>query len=604
MAMLSSIQPAFPRWLRSAAANFVDATKLVLEHSSAWASIILALLTAGTLWVGAWYMADQDASRTQTAAFNDTENLARAFEENIIRLIQAYDQTLLFARSSYATSPGDFDLAKWAHEQHFVTDAALQIVIIGKSGVLADSTLGRPKTPMDLSDREHFRVHVNDAKDFLYISPPVFGRLSKKWSIQMSRRIYGPNGSFDGVILVSIDPLYLERFFESIDVAKKGMVLLSGLDGIVRARASADDRTIGQSILSGSLFAHLQYEESGSFVTTGERDGTVRFTSYRKVRGYPLVVAVGVARSAAFANIRYRRILYYSTALLVSLLIFVLTGMIVRWQIRLHRAAEKLWESANFDYLTKLPNRNKLNNEVSRLLAPAVGEQRQFALLLLDLDNFKLVNDTLGHEAGDVVLCAVANRLRDMARSSDFIARLGGDEFALLVNNAEAHNLGGLAQRILYELRRKMDYRGQSIEMCVSMGIAFFPNHGSTWADIFRAADLALYQAKKGGRNQSVVFEPRMRAEAEKRFDVLGSVRSAIEQHRIAPYYQPQICIESGEVVGFEALARIVEGDGKIRTPDEFLSALDDPAVARMFGHQMIQAACLDFAYGANNGIH
>jgi hypothetical protein len=254
-------------YLTLARKHVAQAVKLTRESPGSLGSIFIAVISASAIWLGAFYMAVQDATRTEEAAYQNTANLSRAFEENTIRLIQAYDQILLFARSSYTADPSGFNLIKWANDQKFSTDAALQIVILNKNGLLAATTLGMPKKPMDLSDREHFRVHIHDGRDYLFISKPVLGRLSHKWSLQMSRRIFNPDGSFGGVILVSIDPYYLVRFYDSIDVDKRGMVLLAGLDGVIRARISTYDRTIGQSIKSGELFKHLAKAPSGSFVT-------------------------------------------------------------------------------------------------------------------------------------------------------------------------------------------------------------------------------------------------------------------------------------------------------------------------------------------------
>jgi EAL domain-containing protein (putative c-di-GMP-specific phosphodiesterase class I) len=139
-----------------------------------------------------------------------------------------------------------------------------------------------------------------------------------------------------------------------------------------------------------------------------------------------------------------------------------------------------------------------------------------------------------------------------------------------------------------------MDYRGQSIKMYATMGIACFPDHGATWSDIFRAADLALYRAKQAGRNRIMVFERAMLLEATKKFEVLDFVRSAIKNDYVVPFYQPEISIETGEVVGFEALARIVIGGDRISAPATFLSALEDPEVGRAFGLRMIDRVTRD----------
>jgi diguanylate cyclase (GGDEF)-like protein len=423
--------------------------------------------------------------------------------------------------------PARFDLMRWARDQKFVTDVSLQIVIINKAGMLAATTLGMPSAPMDLSDREHFRVHVDTDRDTLFISKPIFGRVSNKWSIQLSRRIIARDGSFAGDILVSLDPNYLANFYESIDVRKDGMVLLVGLDGIVRARASAGDRTIGQSIASGALFSWLARASSGSYVTN---EGVQRLASYRQVKGYPLVVAVGFARAEVFAEVERRRMIYYGMATFVSILVLTFAAMIVRHQIGLQSARDKLWEAANFDSLTKLPNRNRLQDMVTAIIADPGTQQERFAVLLLDLDNFKIINDTLGHEAGDLVLRTAAKRIKRMSREAHVVVRLGGDEFAVLLRGGLArHEVEETALHILREIRRKIEYRGRSIEMSISIGIACFPEHAATWSDIFRAADLALYRAKQLGRNRAIIFESTMLVEAENKLALLESVRSAIQ---------------------------------------------------------------------------
>jgi diguanylate cyclase (GGDEF)-like protein len=549
---------------------------------------LVGLLSLGIIWLGVWYLASEDANRTEVSRYQDTANLARAFEEHIIRLIQAHDQILLFARSSIAKDREGLDLAQWAREQQFATDVTLQIATTDKTGLLTGSNLGMPPTPLDLSDREHFRIHAETSRDELFISKPVLGRVSGKWSIQLSRRLNAPDGSFAGVVILSLDPSYLTSFYESIDINKEGMVLLVGLDGIVRARVAGEDRAIGQSLATSTLFSRLAQANSGSFVARGQMDGIVRLASYRRVKGYPLVVVVGLSRAEAFASVEHRRMLYFAMAGFVSLLVLFFKAHVLRHQVR-------LWKSANVDTLTELPNRKRLHAVVNEIISDAQNGGEPFALLLLDLDNFKFVNDTLGHEAGDLVLRTAAERIKRMSRDATLVARLGGDEFALLVRSAEPQReIELIAQRVMRALRWKMNYRGHSIKMYATIGIACFPGHGEAWSEMFRAADLALYRAKQAGRNRIMVFEPAMLSDAEKKFEVLDTVRLAIEKDCLVPFYQPEISIETGEIVGFEALARIVLDDGRIRPPAEFLSALEDPEVGRAFGLRMVDRVTRD----------
>src|SRR5882672_4276166 len=131
-----------------------------LWDSGIYVTILLGVFSVAVAWLGAWYISTEELERTEAAAYQDTANLARAFEEHIIRLIQAHDQILIFARTSYSKDPQSFDLAQWAREQQFATDVTLQIATTDKRGMLTGSNLGMPSTPTDLGDREHFRVHA------------------------------------------------------------------------------------------------------------------------------------------------------------------------------------------------------------------------------------------------------------------------------------------------------------------------------------------------------------------------------------------------------------------------------------------------------------
>src|SRR5882757_1499916 len=568
-----------------------------------YVTILLGVFSVAVAWLGAWYISTEELERTEAAAYQDTANLARAFEEHIIRLIQAHDQILIFARTSYSKNPQSFDLAQWAREQQFATDVTLQIATADKRGMLTGSNLGMPSTPTDLSDREHFRVHAGSDRDELFISQPVLGRVSGKWSIQLSRRLNAPDGSFDGVVILSIDPYYLASFYESIDINTEGNVILVGLDGIVRARVSREGRTVGRTMMGSTLFKRLAESPSGSYRGAGRTDGVVRLSSYRRVKGYPLVVVFVLSQAQVLERVMLHRILYFGAAALVSILVLSFKIMIVRRQLGLHRARDKLWQLANLDSLTGLPNRNRLHEVVKTIISES-AKAEPFTLLLLDLDNFKFVNDTLGHEAGDLVLRTAAERIKRMARGTHLVARLGGDEFAILLRNtADRNRIGMTARRVLRALRQRMEYRGHTIESYGSIGVACFPEHGASWGEVFRAADLALYRAKHVGRNRALVFDPGMLSAAEDRFGMLRMVRSAIENDRIVPFYQPEIAIETGEIVGFEALGRIVHADGRVGTATEFLPALEDPEIGRAFGLKMMDRVTSDLGRWLEAGL-
>ncbi|MEA2992192.1 MAG: hypothetical protein QOD40_1112 [Alphaproteobacteria bacterium] len=835
-------------------ASIASLAELRLNDPGLVGSFVLGLFALILMWLGTAYISQQDYNRTEAAAYRDTGNLARAFEEHIIRLFQAHDQILLFVRSAYTKDPQHFDLVQWAKDQQFATDVALQVAIADKDGLTIASNLPIPTPAPNLGDRKHFRVHVGTDRDELFISEPVIGRVSGKPSIQLSRRINAADGSLAGVVILSLDPAYLASFYDAVDSNKKGSVALVGLDGVIRAYAAGPIRNINKSLESSSLLDRVAHTDAGTFLSRGQLDGTHRLSSYRRVKGYPLAVVVGFSQDEVFAAVHRNRLIYYGAAAFVSVLILVFMSLVLKHQVGLRRARDrlneseaqyrsvvngirevifqtdaatslafinkawtdvmgfavedslkhpllgyvhpddqpaavilfgaipdsddhldslelrfvtktgevrwmelaarptfdhqgqftgmagtltdvtarreaesalrdsefkfrsmfdtapvgialtgaggellevnsafaalcgrngkelqtltfadllpseqrekveeyraqaphdrqaapiecdiigsdasqvtvllnsapassserlplawsiiqdiserkrvemKIWEAAKFDALTHLPNRQMLHDVLDEIIADPDKRNANLTLLLVDLDNFKIINDTFGHEAGDLVLCAAAERISSVAGDAKLVARLGGDEFTILLHGKPGE-IDRTVQGILSSLRRRMNYRGRAVEMFGSIGIARFPDHAATRSDLFRAADLALYRAKHDGRNRAAVFEPAMLIEAETKFEVLSSVRSAIKENRLVPFYQPEICIESGEISGFEALARIIGRDGRLTMPGEFMAAFQDPEVGRCLGLKMLELVARDLQSWLSAGL-
>ncbi|HEV2678355.1 MAG TPA: ATP-binding protein [Aliidongia sp.] len=294
------------------------------------------------LWIGIFHSLQVEREQALFGAAQNTSNLSRAFEEHIVRSIKAIDQTLLYARDSYAKAPSEFDIAAWAKNIQFLTDLTFQVSLIDKDGIFRGSNLAPATERVDLSDREHFRVQRDRLGDELFISKPVLGRVSSKWSIQMTRKIIAPDGSFDGVFVISLDPQYLSRFYDSVDIGSKGAVALVGTDGIVRARAAAGGAGIGQAILGASLLKAYAVAPAGTYQAVSAIDGIDRVYSYRGVRAYPLIVSVGIAEQEVMAGYVADRRLYFVMGTLLTILLLIVMAIIVRREAGLLNTREKL----------------------------------------------------------------------------------------------------------------------------------------------------------------------------------------------------------------------------------------------------------------------
>ncbi|MFN3388979.1 MAG: EAL domain-containing protein [Allosphingosinicella sp.] len=266
-------------------------------------------------------------------------------------------------------------------------------------------------------------------------------------------------------------------------------------------------------------------------------------------------------------------------------------------------AEERAQWSANHDFLTKLPNRHRLQQRLDELLADPAAMKKGFALLLLDVDQFKAVNDNLGHDAGDALLCAIAERLTSAARD-DIVARLGGDEFAILLEDvAEPEQLSAAVERMMRQLAEPCAYQGKLIDCQASIGASIYPEHGREKAELLKHADIALYSAKATGRGCWKLYDPQLRAEMQKRQSMVGLARTALTDDLIVPHYQPKVDMRSGAVAGFEALLRWDHAERGVQSPATISAAFEDLTLATEISDRMIARVLADMSGWLDRGV-
>jgi diguanylate cyclase (GGDEF)-like protein/PAS domain S-box-containing protein len=265
-------------------------------------------------------------------------------------------------------------------------------------------------------------------------------------------------------------------------------------------------------------------------------------------------------------------------------------------------AEEAIRFAANTDALTGLANRAMFQARLDAALAEAQAKGGAVALVLLDLDRFKEVNDSLGHDAGDEVLRTVARRLTRALPHDATIARLGGDEFGIVLPRTGRVGVGALCTGLLGDLRQPVRYLGREMDCAATIGYSTFPDDDTDAQRVLKNADMALYAAKTAGRGRAFAFTPAMRHEFDRRLQVLRNAKDALASDALVPFYQPKVSLRTGRIVGFEALLRWWDGR-QLQPPAALLEAFSDAELAAAIGGRILDRVLADMARWRADGV-
>jgi diguanylate cyclase (GGDEF)-like protein len=470
-------------------------------------------------------------TRTRDAAIADAHSDARAaaviFAERVRGTISALDTLLKLTAYERANMATPRSLRQLVADAGFASEDLLQLSRTDKTGMLVESNID-VVAPVSLADRDHIRYQVErSARSLpseLYIGQPVLGRVSKQWSIQLSRPIVKPDMSFEGVLVASLDPHYFERFFRQLQLAPEDEVVLVGLDGVVRMASRDIDAALAAHATRPDLVRRAATERSGWFLQE-EAQGLTRISYLMRLPDYPLIVTVGISRAAVLKRLAWQTRIMLMVGGLVCLII---AGLGTVLTIVTHRLKQKQIESEQMaqdlemevakrtqaladanallrtiavtDALTNLPNRRAFDRRLKAEVARASRHGALFSLLLIDIDHFKTINDELGHAAGDLVLSELGQLLKAEIRENDMATRVGGEEFAVILGDTGQADAVSAAERLRQCIAAR-NFNGRSIS--VTIGVAgFMP--GDRASQIFERADRALYQGKNQGRDRVV----------------------------------------------------------------------------------------------------
>lgn len=288
----------------------------------------------------------------------------------------------------------------------------------------------------------------------------------------------------------------------------------------------------------------------------------------------------------------------------IAFVLSMLDAHAARLSTSLHQAHDELLKLALHDSLTRLPNRLLFADRLEQRIQECQHSQRSFSLLFLDLDGFKIINDAHGHHTGDLLLAEVAQRITGLLGASDTASRFGGDEFVLALAPGDVSQTTAFAERLLATLAQPYEWEHHSLHITASIGIAVYPQDGTSLHELTLNADAAMYYAKEQGRNDYYYFDSAMNANAHQQFLLHKELQHALERGELALHYQPKYCARSGQVVGAEALLRWQHPEHGAVSPASFLPLAEKSRLIIPIGNWVIDEACRQMSAWRAAGHH
>jgi diguanylate cyclase (GGDEF)-like protein len=571
---------------------------------------VIAVLLLAAVWVmtiSIGRVRHSDAVRAAAAASGE---LLDTYEAQVVRALRDIDQTLHLVKFWHEHESGQGGLSQLRDSGLLPADLLFVVSVVNSDGIIVDST--RPHQRQSVADQDYFRKQRDLDSFYVGEVPHPDGR-DTKWNF--SRRLNTPAGAFDGIVIVAVDAAYFVSGYDTSKLGEHGVLGLLGSDGIFRVRRTGDSVTYGDPGNYSALVGVPEAGNTGAEFSANSGDAVRRWVRARELYGFPVAAVVGLAVDEQLAAAERDKMRSLSWAVFASVLIVTLCALMGRlsWQLsrtRQHERESSLAHAKRVEYLayhdalTGLPNRSMFSKLLHQSISESHRYGRSFAVAFLDLDRFKQINDSLGHEAGDQLLQEVSGRLKGCVRESDTIARLGGDEFVLLLPEAASGgNAAAVAQKILAVVAKPFTLIGQEFRVTVSIGIASYPQDGLDEQALMKNADIAMYQAKEAGKNNFQFYAEARDVNSLERLTLEAALRHALVRDEFRLFYQAKRDIVSGRVTGMEALLRWQHPDLGLVPPNRFLSVAEDSGLIVPIGRWVLKAACLQNVAWQRRGL-
>lgn len=470
----------------------------------------IAVVLLGVVWIATFAMIRAEYADARRSAITLGRELLETYEAQVLRSLREIDQSLKIVRYAHETGGANDTLETLQTRDMLPPTVIFSVCIVDHSNRVVSST----DTGYSCTSNQNFLDEIQQT-DALVISNP---RESTESSLSFGRRL-SKGGIAAGAVIITVEPAYFVSGYETQKYGNKGLNGLLGSDGVFRALRIGDTITAGERAI---VNPRLVSEEANNTIQN-YWDGIKRYTFTRTLFGYPLTAMVGLAEHERIAAARANAGKYLIRAAAGSLFLILVFAALFREsrllslsRKREHEQAVQVEYMAYHDTLTGLANRSLFSKLLQQELTLAKRNGRSFSVLFLDLDRFKHINDTLGHDAGDQLLIEVAERLTKCLRSSDVIARIGGDEFVALLPNHKGDTCAeAVAKKIIAAIAEPYTILGQTFSITISIGISMFPKDGLDEHTLMKNADTAMYFAKEHGKNDYRLYSSDMPADQE-----------------------------------------------------------------------------------------
>lgn len=580
--------------------------------------LLLVVLCAATLiFLWGLFLQQKATSRHEALAAKATEhlNLATIAAENLRQLVDRAQAIGKVARADIeAREQRNWGLVRMLAEDPVLKRMSLYTI---QGRLVSGTHVDEPQQlPADWLVQFSSHIEKQGLKPFLPGLPGAQnGSQTPNWRLPFLLPLSDSSGSrLDSILLVQLDIGYLAALFERIDLGRSGMMRLLDNDGHERLRITGSGIVISGAPLTPEL--PISGNETGEITQYSATDEYQSLYLRMPQRGFSVVLSQQRDEILAPSQLTYERQLWLNlcmTLFVLGSLIWTLSVLNKRQDAftaleqaqrvnqdlisRLEDEHQRSSHAAATDHLSGLHNRRQFMEVATQVLTQQRGKRRLLAILFIDMDRFKSINDSLGHRVGDLLLQAVAGRISRLLEPSDEAARFGGDEFVvLLAGDRSEEQIDTWARTLVEKLSAVYALEAHELSTSPSVGVSICPRDGQDVEEIIRCADAAMYSAKRSGRGQYRFFDPSLNAADIKEFTLEQALGNALCERQFLLHYQPQIRLDSMLVESYEALVRWEHPEFGLLYPDQFISLAERSGFIVALGWEVLRLACEEMA--------